>query len=55
VVSADIAETVKAELYAAGEEVFVIGEVVAGERGCTVFGGGEVWSARGDWSATHNG
>ncbi|MFS2111239.1 phosphoribosylformylglycinamidine cyclo-ligase [Sphingomonas sp. Sphisp140] len=55
VVSPDVAGAVKDELYAAGEEVFVIGEVVEGERGCTVFGGGEVWSARGDWSATHNG
>ncbi|MDG2532920.1 phosphoribosylformylglycinamidine cyclo-ligase [Sphingomonas sp. HITSZ_GF] len=54
VVSPDVAEAVKADLYDAGEEVFVIGSVEAGERGCTVFGSGETWSARGDWSATHN-
>ncbi|MEP9360547.1 phosphoribosylformylglycinamidine cyclo-ligase [Sphingomonas sp. KR3-1] len=54
VVSPDVADAVKEELTAAGEEVFVIGTVEAGERGCTVFGAEEVWSARGDWSATHN-
>jgi phosphoribosylformylglycinamidine cyclo-ligase len=54
VVSPDVAEAVKSELYDAGEEVFVIGTVEAGERGCTVFGDGETWSARSEWSATHN-
>ena len=47
-------ETCVPGLYAAGEAVFVIGTVEAGERGCTVFGAPEVWSARSDWSATHN-
>jgi len=55
VVSPDVADAVKEELYAAGEEVFVIGTVEASERGCTVFGAEDVWSARNDWSATHNG
>ena len=54
VVSPDVAEAVKDELYAAGEEVFVIGTVEEGPRGCTVFGDGETWSARAEWSATHN-
>ncbi|WP_137863599.1 MULTISPECIES: phosphoribosylformylglycinamidine cyclo-ligase [unclassified Sphingomonas] len=54
VVAPELADTVKEELYAAGEAVFVIGTVEAGERGCTVFGAPEVWSARSDWSATHN-
>ncbi|RYE02694.1 MAG: phosphoribosylformylglycinamidine cyclo-ligase, partial [Sphingomonadales bacterium] len=43
------------ELEAAGETVFRIGTVEAGERGCTVSGMTETWSARADWSATHNG
>ena len=54
VVAPELAESVKDALYAAGEEVFAIGTVEAGERGCTVFGPTEVWSARSDWSATHN-
>ncbi|MES2988584.1 MAG: phosphoribosylformylglycinamidine cyclo-ligase [Pseudomonadota bacterium] len=55
VVSPGRADAVKAELEAAGETVFVIGTVEAGERGCTVVGKTETWSARADWSATHNG
>jgi phosphoribosylformylglycinamidine cyclo-ligase len=54
-VSAEDAEIVTAELEAAGETVFRIGTVEVGERGCTVFGANEVWSARSAWSATHNG
>jgi phosphoribosylformylglycinamidine cyclo-ligase len=42
-----------AELAAAGETVHRIGEIRAGERGCTVTGGDETWSARAAWSATH--
>ncbi|RYY24022.1 MAG: phosphoribosylformylglycinamidine cyclo-ligase [Sphingomonadales bacterium] len=55
VVSPDLADAVAAELTEAGETVFRIGVVEAGERGCTVFGETETWSARADWSATHNG
>ncbi|HET9511937.1 MAG TPA: AIR synthase-related protein, partial [Sphingomonas sp.] len=47
------ADTVAANLTAAGETVLRIGTVRAGERGCTVTGSTETWSARGDWSATH--
>jgi phosphoribosylformylglycinamidine cyclo-ligase len=54
VVSPDLADAVKDALYDAGEEVFVIGTVEAGPRGCTVFGAEEIWSARAEWSATHN-
>jgi phosphoribosylformylglycinamidine cyclo-ligase len=54
-VAPDQAEAVSAALTQAGETVFRIGEVVAGERGCTVFGPAETWSARADWSATHGG
>jgi phosphoribosylformylglycinamidine cyclo-ligase len=39
----------------AGETVFRIGHVERGRRGCTVSGSSGTWSARGAWSATHNG
>lgn len=55
VVAPDQAEPVAAALTAAGETVFTIGAIEAGERGCTVFGKTETWSARADWSATHHG
>ena len=54
VVSADQADAVLAALDAAGETAFRIGDIVAGQRGCTVHGSAETWSARTDWSATHN-
>ena len=50
----DVAD-VTAALEAAGETVFEIGSISEGARGCTVRGSIETWSARGDWSATHNG
>lgn len=52
-VSADDLASVKADLEAAGEEVFVIGAIEAGERGCTVQGDAETWSARANWEAIH--
>jgi phosphoribosylformylglycinamidine cyclo-ligase len=48
-------EAVTATLEAAGETVFAIGAVEAGERGCTVRGSTGTWSAEADWSATHAG
>jgi phosphoribosylformylglycinamidine cyclo-ligase len=54
-VSPDEAEAITTELEAAGETVFAIGTVERGERGCTVSGAVEIWSARRRWSATHNG
>lgn len=42
-------------LEAAGETVWQIGEIIAGQRGCTVSGSDETWAARGDWSASHDG
>ncbi len=53
-VAPELADAVAAELADAGETVFRIGAVEAGQRGCTVFGKVETWSARADWSATHN-
>ena len=54
VAEADVA-SVTADLAAAGETVFRIGTIAAGEKGCTVRGSDETWSGRGDWSATFHG
>jgi len=48
-------EHVTADLEAAGERVFQIGDIRSGRKGCTVAGGPETWSARQPWSATHHG
>ena len=53
VVAADQADGVAATLRTAGETVHVIGRIEAGERGCTVSGSTETWSARAGWTATH--
>lgn len=53
VVSADKADSVAQALEAAGETVHRIGTIEAGQRGCTVAGGAETWSARAPWEATH--
>ena len=53
VAASDVA-AVTQELTTAGETVFKIGTIEAGERGCTVTGGTETWSAREAWEATHN-
>jgi phosphoribosylformylglycinamidine cyclo-ligase len=54
VVSADKADAVAQTLEAAGETVHRIGTIEAGQRGCTVAGSAETWSARAAWRATHN-
>ena len=46
-------ESVRTRLEAAGETVVAVGEIVAGERGCTVRGSQGTWSAREDWEARH--
>ena len=51
---ADVADVTKA-LEAAGETVLRVGHIAEGEKGCTVTGGDETWSARAAWSATHLG
>ena len=53
-VSAAEADSVARDLEAAGETVFRIGSIAKGTRGCTVKGSSEAWSARADWTATHN-
>ena len=54
-VAPDEAAGVADDLAAAGETVWRIGEIRAGERGCTVSGKAETWSAREAWQATHLG
>ena len=47
-----IAATKRLEM--AGETVISIGKIQGGERGCTVGGSTETWSAREPWSVTHH-
>ena len=54
-VAAEDAGTLKAELEAAGETVFVIGAIEPGDKGCTVQGSADDWAARAPWEATHLG
>lgn len=49
------AEGVMRDLEAAGETVFTIGVIEAGDKGCTVTGSADAWSAREAWVATHVG
>jgi phosphoribosylformylglycinamidine cyclo-ligase len=51
---ANVAE-VTAKLEAAGETVVTVGRIEAGEKGCTVRGSVETWSAKSGWSAMHLG
>ncbi|MBK5265065.1 MAG: phosphoribosylformylglycinamidine cyclo-ligase [Alphaproteobacteria bacterium] len=50
----DVADVTQS-LMAAGETVERIGHIEAGDKGCTVRGSAECWSAREAWSATHAG
>ena len=47
------ADRVADALTLAGETVMQIGRIVDGDRGCTVRGSADTWSARAEWSATH--
>jgi phosphoribosylformylglycinamidine cyclo-ligase len=55
VVAPEQAEQVAAALREAGETIFTIGRIERGEKGCTVSGSVETWSARAPWAATHHG
>ena len=46
-------EQLTGDRVAAGEVAHVIGAIEPGERGCTVQGAPEVWSARESWEAIH--
>ena len=48
------ADEVTTALESAGETVFEVGRIEAGQRGCTVQGTAGTWNAPEDWSATHN-
>ena len=52
-VNAQDAGALQAELQAAGEEVFVIGAIEPGDKGCTVQGTADDWAALAQWEATH--
>ena len=52
-VAADDVAGVSADLAAAGEAVHVIGAIEPGQRGCTVQGSADDWSAREAWEAVH--
>ena len=54
-VDADQVSAVTEALELAGETVYRIGHVEAGDKGCTVRGSVETWSAKADWTATHKG
>ena len=54
-VAAAEADGVARDLAAAGETVLRIGRIEPGQRGCTVRGSDETWSARGAWEAIHLG
>lgn len=52
-VAREDAQDIARDLIAEGEIVHRIGEIVAGERGCTVNGSAGIWSGREDWEASH--
>lgn len=52
-VQPDEAGNVIAALEAEGEQVARIGEVVEGQRGCSVRGSAGTWAGREDWDAQH--
>ena len=55
IVAEDDVARVTGALEAAGETVLRVGHIAAGDKGCTVKGAVETWSARAAWSATHLG
>ena len=54
IVSADNVDAVASSLESAAENVFEIGRIEEGPRGCTVSGPAGSWSSDEDWSASHN-
>jgi phosphoribosylformylglycinamidine cyclo-ligase len=55
IVHPDDVSAVTQALTEAGEAVVTIGAIAHGEKGCTVSGSVETWSAKAPWSATHHG
>src|SRR5689334_7859350 len=54
IVSPEEADFASNMLEGAGETVFEIGRIEAGQRGCTVHGSAGSWNSTQDWSATHH-
>jgi phosphoribosylformylglycinamidine cyclo-ligase len=54
IVATDEVDAVAEALESAGEAVHRIGDVQAGQRGCTIAAGPETWAAGKAWYATHN-
>ena len=52
-VAAEKVADVTAKLETCGETVFPVGRIEAGDKGCTVRGSIETWSAKSDWEASH--
>ena len=55
IVSPENRDSVTALLDGPVEEVFEIGRIEEGPRGCTVSGKAGSWNSSEDWTATHNG
>ncbi|HYC95292.1 MAG TPA: phosphoribosylformylglycinamidine cyclo-ligase, partial [Sphingomicrobium sp.] len=55
IVNPDEADAITRALDGAFEDAFVIGQVEAGQRGCTVHGQAGSWGASKAWSVTHHG
>ncbi|WP_271077339.1 phosphoribosylformylglycinamidine cyclo-ligase [Aurantiacibacter sp. MUD61] len=53
-VAPDNVDGVLHALSEAGEDVLRIGEIVEGQRGCTVRGSAGTWSGTSDWEASHD-
>ncbi len=54
-VSPDAVAGVTEQLETAGETVYSVGQIETGNKGCTVSGSRDIWSAMSDWTATHEG
>jgi phosphoribosylformylglycinamidine cyclo-ligase len=54
IVSPDAVAELTPKLEGAGQSVFEIGRIEAGQRGCTVRGQAGTWGSSKDWSATHH-
>ncbi len=48
-------DSVMAALIAADEEPTIIGEIINGDKGCTVNGKAQTWGSESDWSCSHHG
>lgn len=48
------AEAVIAALNEAGEQASVIGEIIAGQRGCEIHGAPGQWGETAAWTASHD-